>query len=127
MDTQTTRRALLGFAGLAGAIVAMPAIVVGAARKTPTGFAKLHALSEAAKARFNALPEDLEYTDPARFAREEDAFHAASDALNYAIPTNLSELVIAMEHTIGDGSTGTRDRRDRLIQHARDLAEKEGR
>ena len=127
MDTQTTRRALFGFAGLAGAIVAMPAIVVGAFRQTPTEFARLHALSEAAKARFNALPEDLEYTDPARFAREEDAFHAASDALNYATPTNMSELVIAMEHTIGDGSTGTRDRRDRLIQHARDLAQKEGR
>ncbi len=122
-----TRRALFGFMGLAGVAVAMPAIVVGAVRQTPTDFAQLHALSEAAKARFNALPEDLEYTDPARFAREEEAFHAASDALNYATPTNMSELVLAMEHTIGDGSTGTRDRRDRLIQHARDLAAMGGR
>ena len=127
IQTDHTRRALFGFVGLAGVAVAMPAIVVGAVRQTPTEFANLHALSEAAKARFNALPEDLEYTDPARFAREEQAFHEASDALDYATPANMSELVIAMEHTIGDGSTGTRDRRDRLIQHARDLAEKEGR
>jgi len=122
-----SRRALFGFMGLAGVAVAMPAIVVGAVRHTPTEFAKLHALSEAAKARFNSLPEDLEYTDPAWFAREEQAFHEASEALDYATPSNLSELVIAMEHTIGDGSTGTRDRRDRLIQHARDLVVMGGR
>jgi hypothetical protein len=122
-----TRRALFGFVGLAGVAVAMPAIVVGAVRQTPTAFAELHAKAKAAEARFNSLQHDLEYTDPQRFEREEAAFHEAGDAFAYATPTNLSELAIALENTIGGGSTGTRDQRDRLVKHARDLAAKEGR
>lgn len=127
MQKETTRRALLGFAGLAGAIVAMPTIVVGAVRQTPSEFAQRYAVFMAAEARFNALPEDLEYTDIRCFKREENLYHDATDDFYSAVPTNLSELVIAMEQTIGGGSYASREIVDRLIANARRLAEKEGR
>lgn len=127
VQAEHSRRALFGFMGLASVAVAMPAIVVGAVRQTPTQFEQRYAVFMAAEARFNALSEDLEYTDISRFKREEDLYHDATDAFYSAVPTNLSELVIAMEQIIGGGSYAGREIVDRLIANARRLAEKEGR
>jgi len=131
MATQTTRRALIGGAGLAGVALVAPAIAAATTRTipsaaavhhAPTEFARLHARSNAARARFNALPEDLEFTDPPRFSREEILMHEATDAFDHAAPTNLSELVIAMENLIGGGSHSGRELIAELIGHARRLA-----
>jgi hypothetical protein len=127
MQQETTRRALFGFVGLAAAAVAMPAVVVGAMRHTPTDFAILHAVYDAAKARFRALPDDLEHTDPARFEREELLIGAAGDAFDRAVPTNMAELVIAMENLFGDGGYPDAELSRKLIEHARDIAKREAR
>lgn len=122
-----SRRALFGFMGLAGVAVAMPAIVVGAVRQTPTEFAQRHAMSAAARARFDALPEDLEYTNAALFQREEALMHEATDAFDRAVPATLDELVAAMENAIGQGAYPGAETCERLIGYARDIAKKEGR
>lgn len=119
MMPPTTRRALLGGAGLAGVALAMPAARAAAA---PTEFARLHARSEAARHRFNTLPEDLEYSDPARWEHEAALMHEATDAFDKAAPNNLVELVIAMENRIGGGNYGGRKMCDELVEHARRIA-----
>jgi len=131
MTTETTRRALIGGAGLAGVALMTPALKAATAptysaasttQLAPTEFALLHARSTAARARFDALPQDLEYTDPEQFSREETLMHEATDAFDCATPTNPSELVIAMENLIGGGSYSGRERIAELIGHARRLA-----
>ena len=131
MATQTTRRALIGGAGLAGVALIAPALRAATApaflsatagHRSPTKFAQLHARSNAARARFNSLPEDLEHTNPVLFAREEVLMHDATDAFDHAAPTNPSELVIAMENLIGGGSHSGRELIAELIGHARRLA-----
>jgi len=100
MHKRATRRALMGFAGLAGAIAAMPAIVAASMPPAPSGvFAKYLA----AKARFNALPEAVEWEDPATFDREEQAFLAADLELSAATPTTMREFTIWYEAN-SDGS-----------------------
>lgn len=119
MTTQTTRRALLGGAGLAGVALIAPAVCAAVA---PTEFARLHARSDAARQRFNTLPEDLEHTDPQHFEGEAALMHEATDDFDKATPTNLAELVIAMENRIGGGNYGGRKMCDELVEHARRLA-----
>lgn len=119
MTANTTRRALLGGVGVVGVALAMPAVCAAVA---PTEFARLHARSNAARHRFNTLPEDLEYTDPEHFEREAALMHEATDDFDKATPTNLAELVIAMENRIGGGNYGGRKMCDELVEHARRLA-----
>jgi hypothetical protein len=120
--TQTTRRALIGGAGLVGVAMIAPALQAAAmATDRPTEFARLKARSDAARARFNTLPDDLEYTNETAFRHEEKLMHDATGDYDHAVPTNWSELVSAMENAIGDGTYPGREICDRLIGHARRL------
>ena len=95
-----SRRALFGFAGLAGAAVVMPAIVVASMPPAPSG---VYAKYLAAKARFIALPDTIEWDDPDKFDREEEAFLDADRELREATPTTMREFAIWYEAT-SDGS-----------------------
>ncbi len=124
MAAQTTRRALFGGAGLAGVTLALPAVAALATSvsRSPSEFARLRSRSDAARARFNTLPEALEHSDPALFAQEERLMHDATDAFDRAAPTDLFELVVAMENLIGSGGYPGPEICDQLIGHARRLA-----
>ena len=100
MQQDTTRRALFGFVGLAAAIAAMPAIVVASMPPAPSD---VYTKYLAAKARFIALPEMMEFHDPASFDREEQAFLAADLELSAATPTTMREFTIWYEAN-SDGS-----------------------
>jgi hypothetical protein len=116
-----TRRGIIGAMALAPMMAAVPAIAATAVH-APSEFARLKARSDAARARFNTLPEDLEYTDEPAFRREEKLMHDATGDYDHAVPTNWNELVSAMENAIGDGTYPGREICDRLIGHARRLS-----
>ncbi|KQM91863.1 MULTISPECIES: hypothetical protein [unclassified Sphingomonas] len=105
MQQDTTRRALFGFVGLAGAIAALPAIVVASMPPAPSG---IYARYLAAKARFFALPEAVEWDDPATFEREEQAFLAADLELSATTPTTMREFAIWYEVTCDGSEWSTR-------------------
>jgi hypothetical protein len=119
MTAHTSRRALFGFAGLAGVAAAMPAIVVASMRPAPTG---VYAAYLAAEARFKDLPGDLELVDEVAFRREEAAYHAAWDAINDSTPATQAEFIAWLQAT-SDGSVLAM----RTLAIARDIAAKEGR
>lgn len=100
-----SRRALFGFAGLAGVAVVMPAIVVASMSPAPSG---VYAKYLTAKARFIALPEMVEWNDPATFDREEQAFLAADLELSAATPTTMREFAIWYEATCDGSEWSTR-------------------
>jgi hypothetical protein len=100
-----SRRALFGFAGLAGVAVVMPAIVVASMPPAPSG---VYAKYLAAKARFISLPEVMEWDDPVTFDREEQAFLAADLELSGATPTTMREFAIWYEATCDGSEWSTR-------------------
>lgn len=89
-----SRRALFGFAGLAGVAIVTPAIVVASMPPAPSG---IYGKYVAAKARFMALPDAHEWDDEAAFDREEQAFLAADRELSAATPTTMREFAIWYE------------------------------
>ena len=100
-----SRRALFAFAGLASVATVMPAIVVASMPPAPSG---VYAKYLAAKARFIALPEMVEWNDPATFEREEQAFLAADLELSVATPTTMREFTIWYEATCDGSEWSTR-------------------
>lgn len=95
----TTRRGLLCLGTTAAAYAAGATIVTGgialasqAKGGQPVG--GVYARYQAAVARFNNLPDDLETVDEAAFQREEAAYHHALDDLVEAEPANLQELIV---------------------------------
>lgn len=119
MQKEATRRSLIGFVGLAGAIVAMPAIVVASMPPAPSG---VYAKYLAAKARFLGLPESLEWDNEAEFLREQDAFLAADEECRIATPTTWSEFVIWYD-AASDGSELSK----KVMAIVSDIAASEGR
>jgi hypothetical protein len=127
MNTQTTRRALLGGAGLAAAVAIVPAV---AAVSAPTGSAAFRAALDASAAtarHFNSLPEDNEITNPVGHQREMDRLADSTRAADRAIPTNWQEYTRLIEHmTDGGLSAIDDDNATRLLDHARRLSKLEG-
>ena len=126
MNTQTTRRALLGGAGLAAAVAIVPAV---AAVSAPTGSAAFRAALDASAAtarHFNGLPEHLEVTNPAAFRLEMDRLADSTRAADKAIPTNWQEYTRLIEHmTDGGLSAIDDDNATLLLDHARRLSKLE--
>jgi hypothetical protein len=122
MSTQTTRRALLGGAGLAAAVAIVPAV---AAVSAPTGSAAFRAAldaSDAAARRFNTLPVNLETDDEAAHSREMDAMIAASRVADRATPTTWAEFVRLFDYQCDGGlSALDDDNAERLLAHAKRL------
>ncbi|WP_231420580.1 hypothetical protein [Sphingomonas sp. Leaf205] len=91
----STRRSVIGFIGLLGAAAAAaaaaPAVTVASMPPPPTG---VFAAYLASRARFNALPVDLELNDKDAWEREEAAYLGAYDELENAKPTNFREFAI---------------------------------
>jgi hypothetical protein len=124
METDTTRRAVLGAAGFAS--IALLAPVTMAA--SPNGSATFRALldaDDAARHRFNNLPEDLEYADEKTFRREEDRMHAAAAAAEEAVPTNWEEYIRLLDRMCDGGwSNIDGSNAERLLSYARRLSTK---
>jgi hypothetical protein len=87
-----------------GCAPANPSAYVEPATTAPTPFGQAAACYQATLARFNALPTDLEETDPDAFAREEDAYSASRDAVMAEPAESWSEFVIAFEIASGEGT-----------------------
>jgi len=125
MATQTTRRALLGGAGLAAAVAIAPAVTAVSAPTASAAFRAALDANAATTRRFNGLPEDLEVTNPAGFRLEMDRLAASTQAADKAIPTNWHEYTRLIEHmTDGGLSAIDDDNATRLLEHARRLAAK---
>jgi hypothetical protein len=94
--SEINRRGLLAGMALAPVVVATPLASVHA-----TGFASpfAHALAAntAAEQRFNSLPLDLEFIDPAANAREEKRMLEAWRVLVHAPPENWNEFATKYE------------------------------
>lgn len=101
MGNETTRRALLGGAGLAGVAIAAPAV----AALPSSGCAKFRAImdaNDAAIRRFCTLPRDLESDDPDSFEREEDRMIDAHRTVADAVPTDWPEFFRLMDYRCGE-------------------------
>ena len=103
MTTDTTRRALLGGAGVA---LAAPAV---AALPSPgcSNFRAIMDANDEAIRRFNSLPENLESVDPDAFEREEKRMHLAHDATRDAVPTNWTEFFRLFDYRCGELPSNT--------------------
>ncbi len=125
MEMQTTRRALLGGAGLAAAVAIVPAV---AAISAPTSSATFRAAldaSDAAARRFNTLPVNLETEDEVAYTRETEAMIAASRVADRATPTTWAEFVRLFDHQCDGGlSALDDDNAERLLAHAKRLVSK---
>jgi hypothetical protein len=128
MQTDTSRRALLGGVGLASVALLAPAIA-SAVASTPAGSSPFRAAldgSDAARDRFNSLPVDLEIADEAQFARETDLMITAARRADAAMPTNWQEYTRLIGHMTDDGhSSIDDDNATRLLSHARRLSARE--
>lgn len=124
--TTTTRRALIGGAGLVAAVAIVPAV---AAVSAPTDSAVFRAALDASAAtarHFNSLSENLEVTDPVRHQQEMDRLADSTRAADKAIPTNWQEYTRLIEHmTDGGLSAIDDDNATRLLDHARRLSKQE--
>lgn len=123
----TTRRALIGGAGLIGvAIVGQIAVDASATSAPASGSPAFRALldaSDATRDRFNNLPHDVEATDAARHEREMARLADATRCADRAIPTNWQEYTRLIEH-MSDGGVSAidDDNATRLLEHARRLS-----
>lgn len=124
MNTDTTRRALIGGAGLASVALITPATAVA----HHAGSAEFRAVMDAnddARHRFNDLPQDLEDTDDAAFQRETDRMIEASRAADRATPTNWREFTRLLNQMCDGGwSNIDGDNAERLLAHANRLLSK---
>lgn len=123
--TDTTRRALIGGAGLASLALVAPPLAIG----HQTGSADFRSLMDAnlaARQRFNALPTDLEVADAAEFQRETDRMIEACLAADQATPANWREFTELLDH-LCEGGWNNIDGGDaeRLLSHANRLLGKE--
>jgi hypothetical protein len=75
----------------------------GGAALTPFRIAE--AQYRAATAHFTSLPRDLERTDPARYAREREAFLATVDAVDRTPAANWDEFADAFEIACDGGDS----------------------
>lgn len=124
MDTITSRRALLGAVALAPMLIAAPAV---AATSGNPVFTRMLDASDAARLRFDNLPDNLERDDPDAFEREEDALNDAANAAWKAVPTTWSEFTRLFSHVTHDGKDGLDDEwAASLLDHARRLTKQEG-
>lgn len=104
---ETTRRALLGGAGLAAVAVAAgatPGCRAGQAA-TPTPFRIAEAREHAARRRFNNLPSGLERRDPAAYRRVEAAYLASVDAVDSAPVADWQEFADAFDFACDGGAS----------------------
>jgi uncharacterized protein (DUF885 family) len=128
MSTTTTRRALIGGAGLTVAAAILPA---AAAVSVPAGSPAFRAALDASAAtasRFNALPADMEATDPAGHRLEMDRLAESTRAADQAVPTNWQEYTRLIDHMTDGGLSGIDDDNAALLLgHARRLSTMEGR
>lgn len=69
----------------------------------------------AACQRFNELPSDLEATNPALHAAEEDRLMIAGDRVVSAEPTNWRDLIAQVSHLTEEGSYGLSEEHMPLI------------
>ncbi|KQM62697.1 hypothetical protein ASE75_13800 [Sphingomonas sp. Leaf17] len=109
MTTQTTRRGLIGGAGLAGVALFDPFSASAASTGPDAGSMAFRAAldaNDAAKRRFNSLPADLETTDEEQFKREEDSMTAAVTHADAAVPTTWGEYTRLIEHMTDGGHFG---------------------
>jgi hypothetical protein len=83
-----------------------PTPVPGAA---PTPFRIAEARYRAATAHFTSLPRDLERTDPARYAREREAFLAAVGAVDRTPAANWDEFADAFDIACDGGDSLPKD------------------
>jgi len=124
MSTQTTRRALIGGAGLAGVALIAPAIAAPENDGSPSFRASLDA-NDAAARHFNSLPEMLETDDRDAHAREIDRMVEASNLADRATPTNWAEFTRLLNHHCDGGVSGIDDdNANRLLAHAKRLSSK---
>lgn len=125
MTNQTTRRALIGGVGLAGVALIAPALAIPANHGS-IAFRALLDASDAARNRFNGLPEHLETTDAAQHEREMVSLADATRAADKAIPANWQEYTRLIEHMSDNGwSQIDDDNAARLVDHARRLSKLE--
>ncbi len=124
MAHETTRRALIGGAGLAAAALAAPVIAAAAPAHGSAAFRAALDANDAARKRFNNLP-DIEDTHPAQYRRETDAMLEASRQADRAVPTSWQEYARLLEHMTDNGLSAIDDDNGaRLLDHARRLAKK---
>jgi hypothetical protein len=126
MNTQTTRRALIGGSGLMSVALIAPALAIPADHGS-IAFRALLDASETARDHFNNLPVDYEFTDAAQHENEMIKLADATHNADRAIPTNWQEYTRLIEH-MSDGGVSAidDDNATRLLDHARRLS-KEGR
>lgn len=125
MATQTTRRALIGGAGLASVALIAPALAIPANHGS-VAFRTLLEASDAARNRFNNLPNDLETTNPEQHEREMVGLADATRNADRAVPTNWHEYTRLIEHMSDNGwSQIDDDNATRLLDHARRLSKTE--
>lgn len=125
MQTDTTRRTLIGGAGLTGIALAVPALAV-AHQVGSADFRSLMDANRAARRRFNTLPTNLEVADAAAFQRETDRMIEACLEADHAAPTNWREFTELLDH-LCEGGWNNIDGEDaeRLLGHANRLLGKE--
>lgn len=75
---------------------------------------------DAARDRYNALPSDLEGSDPVAFEREERLLHAALSAADRAVPVNGSQFLRLLTH-MAESTAIDDDNAQHLLTQARTL------
>lgn len=124
MNTDTTRRALLGGAGLASVALIAPAIAV-AEHPAYNTFSRTLAHADATREHFNHLPADLELTNEAEYERQSETMLAASRAADAATPSTWAEFARWVEHATDQGRSNlTAINDDRMLAHVRRLSVK---
>jgi len=125
MDT-TTRRALIGGAGMIGVAIVGQIVVDASATSAPAfGSPEFRATMKANKAavdRFLGLPETFERDDPQGYQCEVERMCAASRAADHATPSTWAEFVELFGHQCDGGlSALDDDNATRLLAHAKRL------
>ena len=119
---ETTRRALLGGAGLAVSAVAIGGAAL-AITPALTPFRLAEARYWAATKRFNSLPRGLEGDDPAAFAREEAAYLASVHEVDAAPVADWEEFAAQFDIAFDGGESLPNDALlEKLLADARRLA-----
>ncbi|WP_267395010.1 MULTISPECIES: hypothetical protein [unclassified Sphingomonas] len=129
MQTDTTRRALLGGASLASVTMIAPALAMSNTAESiggRTAFRDVLEAADAARERFNSLPADLETADEAQHEREIEHMLAASRRADAAVPATWEEFARWVEHVTDDGHSCMSElNADRMLAHTRRLVSKE--